>query len=464
MNSFQHPGAAVSSGSYGIAGRFSLVRFFSCAAVILLAGQILAGTYKAQRGEAEILADIAKEPKKAALYAELGSLQSRRNMIEAAERDFKKAIGLDPKCAEAYAGLAGTRLRLKDYAAGRENAQVAVALQPANAFFLSLLARSDMALSRIDEAVDALTKAIALRGKQTDWLYSLLSQCYELKKDYKKSAEIILKQLESRPWDDTIYVEAAKKYYEAGLTAEADRNRRMAGNAWKEYGELKALRDEQARAWEFFKNGRYDEALEIFRKLASANPDKAYFLWSCGIACQRMGDADQAAGYYRLAIEKDPSFERSYSGLGGLAEETRDYVSAESWYRKALEVKPGDVFATKDLMEVLIKEHEWPEAGTRAAELTKLAADEEYYWSALGYISTKLGEDRKAFDAYFQALINSRTRKDKNKYLKKSIDAGLRACNADPSLRPEIARKLLRHMAPDHPDYPVIVRLTEKKQ
>jgi tetratricopeptide (TPR) repeat protein len=435
----------------------------AAALLVLLPLLLPAAPAKSQLGEEEILALIAKDPKNAALYAELGSLRSRKNDLEKAELDFRKAVTLDPRCAEAYAGMAGIGLKQRRFQQAREYAQVAVALQPADAWFLSLLARADIALDRTDEAIASLNKAIALKGKQTDWLYSLLAECYEKRKDYRKSAELILKQLESRPWDDTVYVEAAKKYYQAGLPAEADRYRRMAGNAWKEYERLKALRDERYKAWELFKKGGYAEALEIFLRLRDLDPSKPYYYWAAGLAYQRMGDRGEAAGQFEKAAGLDPAFERAYSGLGSLSEETRDYQAAEAWYRKALGLKPSDVYVTRDLMEVLIKQRKWPEARTAAVELTKLVPDEDYYWSALGYVSTKLADDQAAFNAYFQALLNSRTQKEKKKYLKKAIDSGLRACNADPSLRPEVARRLLRQMPADHPDLPVVTRLAEKQ-
>jgi tetratricopeptide (TPR) repeat protein len=54
--------------------------------------------------------------------------------------------------------------------------------------------------------------------------------------------------------------------------------------------------------------GRYDEALKEFKASVELEPYFAIGLFNIGLVFEKMGDFQQAARYYRKALQADPDF------------------------------------------------------------------------------------------------------------------------------------------------------------
>lgn len=126
-------------------------------------------------------------------------------------------------------------------------------------------------------------------------------------------------------------------------TASAQQQDKMVGDAWKQGGDL-------------FKQGKYDEAAAMYRKVLSVTPNDAATHYSLGAVLQAMKKYDEAVAEYRMAIGIDPknkqyagALEDCYSVMAkpiiAMAVEkhkAKDYPNAIMLYQKALEFTPKD--------------------------------------------------------------------------------------------------------------------------
>ncbi len=107
------------------------------------------------------------------------------------------------------------------------------------------------------------------------------------------------------------------------------------------------LRKAHAYAWE----GRWKEALDLYRKAAYMNPDVSEPLIGIGTACSELGLWEEAAEAYRKAIRLEPDSPALWEKLGEVLlkagqkpEASQAYITAGNLYRKRKEYrKAADV-------------------------------------------------------------------------------------------------------------------------
>jgi len=82
---------------------------------------------------------------------------------------------------------------------------------------------------------------------------------------------------------------------------------------------------------------RYDtfNAHRILDQLVATYPDFAEVWYLEGVVSSRKGESDKAEEMFWHALTLNPKFSKAYFGLGNIAFEHRDYVSASAFYAKA---------------------------------------------------------------------------------------------------------------------------------
>lgn len=97
------------------------------------------------------------------------------------------------------------------------------------------------------------------------------------------------------------------------------------------------------RGYVFNATKDFASAKESLLKCLSFEPGYELAYLELGYACSRIKQEDQAIAYYKKAIELDPG---NYIGYNGIAEVYRDYkkdlAEAMTWYKKALEIEPDE--------------------------------------------------------------------------------------------------------------------------
>jgi tetratricopeptide (TPR) repeat protein len=96
---------------------------------------------------------------------------------------------------------------------------------------------------------------------------------------------------------------------------------------------------------ELFYRGRFQQALDVFRKLMEKEPtyfpSRYYYL--VAVQLERQGELRQAFDYYRSAIETEPAFVDAYIEMAGLLAKQTDFEHAARALEEAVELDPDDL-------------------------------------------------------------------------------------------------------------------------
>ena len=94
------------------------------------------------------------------------------------------------------------------------------------------------------------------------------------------------------------------------------------------------------RAACFTQLDQLDEAIELFRKIISLNPNQGDTHNNLGVALKKTGDIDDAINSFRQALKIDVNDARTYFNLGNTLREKGDFDEAICCFRQAVEIKP----------------------------------------------------------------------------------------------------------------------------
>lgn len=86
--------------------------------------------------------------------------------------------------------------------------------------------------------------------------------------------------------------------------------------------------------------GEYEEALNIFNKLAPTYEDKQALLNEMGQVYARMGRFDEARASWNKSLNNDPEHARTLFSLGQLEMETGNTTAAQVFFEKAIRIEP----------------------------------------------------------------------------------------------------------------------------
>jgi len=131
-------------------------------------------------------------------------------------------------------------------------------------------------------------------------------------------------------------------------------------DAWHRYGSM------------LLELRRYDEALSMLQRAAELDPLSPAINVDIGAALEANGDFDAALNQYRAITESDPEYMPAWqaigwlywSGLGKLDEAAR-------WYRKALEVDPGNYGLMYFLVELYLDLQDYAAAEELASRMAE---------------------------------------------------------------------------------------------
>jgi tetratricopeptide (TPR) repeat protein/tRNA A-37 threonylcarbamoyl transferase component Bud32/TolB-like protein len=137
-----------------------------------------------------------------------------------------------------------------------------------------------------------------------------------------------------------------------------------------------------------------DRALEADGRVAEAHI-------VAGFANHHAGNADDAIGRLRLALELDPASDRAYSGLGKVYTAIGEYGLAAEAYRRAVELRPNTAKYYQRLGYVCLREGDYDEAIEAYTEVTELNPVDHTVYTNLGVIYfflDRLSEARDSFE------------------------------------------------------------------
>jgi tetratricopeptide (TPR) repeat protein len=126
--------------------------------------------------------------------------------------------------------------------------------------------------------------------------------------------------------------------FEAALAADAslvDLRRRI------DVLRFRSLQDIIEGARESATAGRLDDARAAYTRAIEATPDSPFLHRELGVVERRRGDAAAALGHFRTATQLDENDAASFTQIGELLEQQRDFAGAEAAYRRAAALDPN---------------------------------------------------------------------------------------------------------------------------
>ena len=98
--------------------------------------------------------------------------------------------------------------------------------------------------------------------------------------------------------------------------------------------------------------GKFDKAIEAFKKAISIKPDYALAYYNMGNVLKEQGKLEEAIEAYKKAISIDPDNAEAYYNMGNALKEQGKLEEAEEAYTKVLSIKP-DHESAKHMLSAL---------------------------------------------------------------------------------------------------------------
>ena len=155
---------------------------------------------------------------------------------------------------------------------------------------------------------------------------------------------------------------------------------------------------------EFFKQGKYDDAIVYFEKVIEKFPSSVSAYYNLGLCYLRKGDIDQAIASTEKAIELDPEAIEAYFALGECYFNKGETEKAMNSFAQAIKLQPDNPRAHYNIGIVYYKHDRLDEALASFDKTIELNSkfSSAYYQAALACI--KKGDFKKAID-YFESFL-----------------------------------------------------------
>lgn len=115
----------------------------------------------------------------------------------------------------------------------------------------------------------------------------------------------------------------------------------------------------------YFETGKYDEAIETYRQALDGAPNNPRLLYNLASALMMKGDEFAAMEYFKKAAAADRIGEvahRSYSRLGVMYTERKEFAEAEKYLKEAVAIRPNDALNRYNLGIAYLRQNKKEEA------------------------------------------------------------------------------------------------------
>ncbi len=352
---------------------------------------------------------------------------TRNGRYDDSEAILRSILKKERNNASAHDGLSRLYEAQDDLTNAYYHSLAACSLEPLNPYFIGQMGTVLIKSKKYDDAIETLQKAVRIKGTDSDKYYKLLSFCHQMKSNFSAAAEAELGRLWTRPWDDTIYVDASKLYEKAGDISNAKLMRRMAGNAWDEYAYLTSA-ELVDQAWTAFKNRKYDVAAELFLKISKFDEDDAKPAHMAGVAFLKAKNRLKAKACFYEALKRDPLEPSTHLELGTIYFDENRFSEALTHFNRCLKLDKQNIKA----------------------------------WMYTALIHEKNNDLGKAVIAWLNASSSSEKETDRKKYLNKAGKATVKLASSTPQEARKLAPKIIPLLDKTDPSWLILKKFMDK--
>jgi tetratricopeptide (TPR) repeat protein len=150
--------------------------------------------------------------------------------------------------------------------------------------------------------------------------------------------------------------------------------------------------------------GKYDHALEYYKKALKLNPSKSLIYSDIGNTYGDKGQYRESIKWYEKAIEVDPGVCDYYTYLGEVYENFGEYRDALRWYHKAIEVDDKDSDSYYDIGRIYKDMGNYDEAVKWHKKAISIDAKNTKAYYGLGMVYEEMGRYDEAEKFYKEAV------------------------------------------------------------
>lgn len=166
-----------------------------------------------------------------------------------------------------------------------------------------------------------------------------------------------------------------------------------------------ALQAQDARlAQQYFQNGEYEKAAELYSSLYQKNGNNDFFFdqyFECLLAMEAYSEAESVL---LKQIRRDDGNVRLYVAYGTLLERLDRYDEATAQYNKAIAKMPGDQYSVSRLASAFTKQTKYDMAIATYEKGGELLKDKRIFAYNLGDLYRRLGKTSPMINAYLNSV------------------------------------------------------------
>lgn len=379
----------------------------------IAAGNLLSREQKFSEAIAEMQKAVTLGPDRGDAYVDLATLELQANQPEAAETNYKKAIGLKASGTNPRLMLAEFYQSRSRYAEAEQQLDQMIASDPKDTQAREAMARLYMAQGKKAEA-EAFLKQVKQDFPDNSEGYRMLGDFYFLSGDTDKAVA----EYESLYHDHPKDLVVKKNYIQLLLIKNrADDAEKINATVLKSSpndAEALTYRGEIQMA-----KGNPGDAVETLQSVLSNNPSMPVAHYQLGLALAQTGNFDRAASEWRESVRLKPSIE-AYRALALYALQKRDMAGMEQDGAGIIALAPGspDGYAMRSLALMTQKQFAGaeqdarkamevaPQSGAGYLEMGNLRFIQHQFPEAESWFKQALSRDPGLTDA-LQGLVNS---------------------------------------------------------
>ena len=339
---------------------------------------------------------IRLSPKSAMGYNNLGVLLSKLARNQEAANAFRQAHTLDPQNFNALLGLGTSLAALNNYGEAAISLEKAWTLRPGDFQAGYEWAHALLGAKRPAEASKVLSKMTAPSDPATARkYYALAGVAAETTNDFPQAAHFYRQAHDLDPNSPETYIALVRSTLAAGTSPIESQLPETPAN-------LSASQN-LALGLIFAAHEAFDRAVPRFEAALALDPNNEVAILNLALAEKSMGKTTEAIGRLRAAMAAHPSAAIS-NALGGMEEETGQYVQAVGSYQRAVELDPANEQYYSDLGVEYLTHFTFGPAAEVYRVGTQKFPDSSRQYLGLGFSHYAVREYREAADAFTKAL------------------------------------------------------------